>query len=140
MSCRLSWSGPAARPGGAAGAALAPCVGPRLRPLVVGYVRLQASDTPGVADLLIAEMRAFALRCGLAGRHIHRTTRCVLPRGAVFSVLVEALRRPHIHAVVIPSPGQLCRFGGMYRARCTLIETETGAKMLVTSDRPRSAR
>jgi hypothetical protein len=33
---------------------------------MVGYVRLQASDPPGFADLLIADTRAFAHRSGLA--------------------------------------------------------------------------
>jgi hypothetical protein len=33
MKCRLSWAGPATRPGDAAGPALTPCAGPRLRPM-----------------------------------------------------------------------------------------------------------
>ena len=56
--------------------------------------------------------------------------------GAVFSALVEALRRPHIHAAVIPSLGHFSRFGVMYRAMRTVIETETGADVLVRSDKP----
>lgn len=32
--------------------------------------------------------------------------------GAAFSALVDALRRPHIHAVVIPSTPHFSRFGG----------------------------
>lgn len=32
-----------------------------------------------------------------------------------FRPLVEAPRRPHVNAVVIPSPDHFSRFGGMYR-------------------------
>jgi hypothetical protein len=141
VSCRLSWVGPAARPGGAAGPTLAPCIGPRLRPLVVGYVRLQASDPPGLADLLIADMRAFAYRSALALAATYTEQSDVSSReGAAFSALLEALRRPHIHAVVIPSPGHFSRFGGMYLAMCTVIQMETGADVLVISDRSRGVR
>jgi hypothetical protein len=136
MSCRLSWAGPATHPGGVAGPALAPCAGPRLRPLVVGYLRLQASGPLGLADQLIAEMRVFAHRCGLVLADVYIEQPCVSSHeGAAFSALVEALRRPHIHAVVIPSPGHFSRFGGMYHAMRTVIETETGADVLVMSDR-----
>jgi hypothetical protein len=103
---------------------------------VVGYKRLQASDPPGLADQLNAEMRAFAHRCGLALADVYTEQPDVSSReGAAFSALIEALRRPHIHAVVIPSPGHFSRFGGMYRAMRTVIETETGADVLVMSDR-----
>jgi hypothetical protein len=107
-----------------------------LRPLVVGYMRLQASDPLGLADQLNAEMRAFAHRCGLALADVYIEQPDVSSReGAAFSALVEALRRPHIHAVVIPSPGHFSRFGGMYQAMRTVIETETGADVLVMFDR-----
>jgi hypothetical protein len=137
MSCRLSWVGSVGRPGGAAGPTLAPCAGPRLRSLVVGYVRLQASDPLGLADLLIAEMRTFAHQSGLALADAYTEQPDVSSReGAAFSALLEALRRPHIHAVVIPSPEHFSRFGGMYQAMRTVIQMETGADVLVMSDRP----
>jgi hypothetical protein len=136
VSCRLSWAGPAARPGGAAGPALAPCAGRRWRPLVVGYMRLQASDPLGRADQLDAKMRVFAHRCGHALAGMYTEQPDVSSReGAAFSAMVKALRRPHIHAVVIPSPGHFSRFDGMYRAMCTVIETATGADVLVMSAR-----
>ena len=137
MSCRLSRAGPEVRPGGAAGPALTSCVGSRLRLLVVGYVRLQASDPLGLADLLIADMCAFAHRSALALAATYTEQPDVSSReGAAFSALVEALRRPHIHALVIPSPGHFCRFGGMYRAMRTAIETD----VLVVYDKPGGAR
>jgi hypothetical protein len=141
MSGRLSWAGPATRPGGAAGPALTPCAGSRLRPLVVGYVRLQACDPPGFADQIIADMRVFTHQGGLALADTYIEQSDVSSReGAAFSALVEALRRPHIHAVVIPSTGHFSRFGGMYEAMRTMIKTETGADVLVMSDRLGGAR
>jgi hypothetical protein len=68
-------------------------------------------------------MRVFAHRSGLA-----------------FSALVEALRRPHIHAVVIPSVGPFSHFSGMYRATRTVTETETDADVFIMSDRSGSTR
>jgi hypothetical protein len=112
-----------------------------LRPLVVGYLHLQASDPLGFADQLTAEMHAFAHRCGLALADVYTEQPDVSSReGAVFRALVEALRRPHIHAVVIPSPGHFSCFGGMYQAMRALIEAETGADVLIMTDRPRGAR
>jgi hypothetical protein len=108
---------------------------------VVGYLRLQASDPPGFADQLIVDMRAFAHRFGLALADTYTEQPEVSSReGAAFSALVEALRHPHIHAVVIPSAGHFSRFGGMYQTMRTLIETKTGAHMLVMSDRTKGAR
>jgi len=86
-------------------------------------------------------MRAFAYRSALALAATYTEQSDVSSReGAAFSALVEALRRPHIHAVVIPSPGHFSRFGGMYRAMRTGIETETGADVLVMSDKPGGVR
>jgi hypothetical protein len=129
MSCRLSWAGPAARPGGVAGPTLAPCAGTRLRPLAVGYVRLQTSVPLGLAHLLIAEMRAFAHRGGLALADIYTEQQLDVSsrEGAAFRAPVEALRRSHIHTVIISTPEHFSRFGGMYRAMCAVIDMETGA-------------
>ncbi len=85
-------------------------------------------------------MRAFAHRSGLALvdtyiEHPGASSR----EGAAFRALVEALHRPHIHAAVIPSPEHFSRFG-LCRATRTLIETETGAHVLVISDRSGGAR
>jgi hypothetical protein len=102
---------------------------------------LQASDPLGRADQLNAEMRAFAHRCSLALTDIYTEQPGVSSReGAAFSALVEALRRPHIHAVIIASPGHFSRFGGMYQAMRTVIQMETGADVLVMSNSPRDAR
>jgi hypothetical protein len=42
--------------------------------------------------------------------------------------------------VVIPSPGHFSRFDGMYQAMRTVIETETGADVLVMFDRSGGVR
>jgi hypothetical protein len=136
MSCRLNWVGLATRPGDAAGPTLAPCTGPRLRPLAVGYMRLQASDPLGLADQLNAEMRAFAHSGGLALADIYTEQPDVSSReGTAFRALIEALRRPHITTVIIPTPEHFSRFGGMYRAMCALINVETGADVLIMSNK-----
>lgn len=86
-------------------------------------------------------MRAFAHRSGLALADVYTEQPDVSSReGAAFSLLVEALRRPHIHAVIIPTPGHFSRFDGMYQAMRSLIETETGAHVLIMTDSPRDAR
>lgn len=86
------------------------------RPAHRGYARVRAPIRPG------------------PGRYIHRTARGVLREEAAFNALVEALRRPHIHTVVIAS------LDSVYRTMRAQIEAETGADMLVMTDRPGSAR
>jgi hypothetical protein len=55
--------------------------------------------------------------------------------GAAFRALVEALRCPHIRTVIIPTPEHFSRFGGMYRAMRPAIAVETGADVLIMSER-----
>jgi hypothetical protein len=136
VSLRLSWASPAARPTGAAGPALVPCAGSRLRYLPVGYMRLQTSDPPGLTDLLTADMRAFPHRSGLAlpDTHTEQPDEASSRQGAAFSQLVKALRRPHLPAIVIPSPEHFSRFGGMSPVMYTIIKIETGTDVLAMSD------
>jgi hypothetical protein len=137
MSCRLSWVGPATQPGGVARPVLTLCAGSRFRRLAVGYVRLWPSDPPGLTDALSTQLRAFAHRCGLALANIY-TEHTDVPasrEGAAFRALIEALRRPHIHTVIIPAPEHFSRFGGMYQAMRAVIDMETGADVLIMSNR-----
>jgi hypothetical protein len=86
-------------------------------------------------------MDAFAHRSGLALADTYTEQPEVSShQGAAFSALVEALRRPHIHAVVFPSAGHFSRFGGRYRAMCAVIETETGTDVLVMSNNDEGVR
>jgi hypothetical protein len=103
---------------------------------VVGYVRLRAFDPLELADLLIAEMRIFAHRSGfvLADTYTEHTDVPASREGAAFRALVEALRRPHIHTVIIPTPEHFSRFGGMYRALCAVINVETDADVLIMAN------
>jgi hypothetical protein len=134
MSCRLSWTGPATQPGGVTRPVLTPCAGSRFRPLAVGYLRVWPSDPPGHADTLAVQLRAFAHRSGLALADTYTEQPGVSSReGAAFSALVEALRRPHINTVIIPTPEHFSWFGGMYRAMRTAIDVETGADVLIMS-------
>ena len=135
MSCRLSWTGPATQPGGVARPVLTLGAGPSFRPLAVGYLRLWPNDPPGHADAPSAHLRAFAHRCGLtlADTYTEQPDVSASREGAAFRALVEALRRPHIHTVIIPTPEHFSRFGGMYRAMRAVIGMETGADVLVMS-------
>jgi hypothetical protein len=103
--------------------------------LAVGYLRLRPSDPPGHADALSARSRIFAHAGGLVLADIYTEQQPDVSsrEGAAFSVLVEALRRPHLHTVIIPTPEHFSRFGGMYRAMRTVIEVETGGDVLVMS-------
>jgi hypothetical protein len=79
-------------------------------------------------------LRAFAHRCGLALANVYIERLDVSSRvGAAFRALVEALRRPHITTVIIPTPEHFSWFGGIYRARCAVIEVGTGADVLIMS-------
>jgi hypothetical protein len=60
--------------------------------------------------------------------------------GAASRALVVALRRSHIHAVVIPSQEHFSRFGGMHRPMCTVIKMKTGADVPVISGSGRGGR
>jgi hypothetical protein len=135
MSCRLSLTGPATQPGGVARPVLTPCAGSRFRPLAVGYLRVWPSDPPGHADTLAVQLRAFAHRSGLALADTYTEQPGVSSHeGAAFSALVEALHRPHINTVIIPTPEHFSWFGGMYRAMCTVIDMENGAAVLTMSN------
>jgi hypothetical protein len=136
MNCHLSWAGPATQPGGVARPILTRCAGSRFRPLAVGYLRMWPSDPPEHADTLTAQLRAFARRSGLVPDDVY-TEHPNVPasrEGAAFRALVEALRRPHIRTVIIPTPEHFSRFGGMYRPMCTAIAVETGADIVMMSE------
>lgn len=135
MSCRTSGAGSAA-PGDAAGSALPLCTGSSLRPLAVGYLRMWPSDLPGHADALTAQLQAFAHKSGLVLTDVYAEQVDVPAsrEGAAFRALVDALRRPHLNTAIIPTPLHFSRFGGMYRAMCTVIAVETGADVLIVSE------
>lgn len=66
VTCRPDWAGSATPPADAAGPAITPCIGPPLRPLAVGYPRLQPSEVSS------RERAAFrALVEALRRAHIH---------------------------------------------------------------------
>jgi hypothetical protein len=133
MSCRTRGAGLATKPAGVARPAL-PCAGSRLRPWAVGYLRLWPHDPPKHADTLTTQLRTFAHQSGLvlADVYTEHTDVPASREGAVFRVLVEALRRPHITTMIIPAE-HFSRFKGMYRAMCTAIATETTADIVIMS-------
>ena len=136
MNCRLSWAGPATQPGSVARPVLTRCAGSQFRPLAVGYLHVWPSDTSQHADTLTAQLRAFAPRSGLVLDDLN-TEHSNVPasrEGAAFRALVEALRRPHIRTVIIPTPEHFSRSGGMYQAMCTTIAGETSADIAMMSE------
>lgn len=105
MSCRPARTGLVTQPGGVAGPTLTPCVESRFAPLAVGYLRLWLTDPPGRAEALPARLWALAHRSGLALADVSTEQPDVSSReGAAFRAPVQALRHPHIHTVIIPTP------------------------------------
>lgn len=96
--------------------------------MAVGYLRVWPSDSPGHADASTAPLRAFAHLRGLALAHVYTEQVGVSSRDrAAFPALIEALRRPHINTVIIPTPEHFSRFDG------TAIAVETGADIVIMS-------
>ncbi|MGH3875126.1 MAG: hypothetical protein ACRDSR_27120 [Pseudonocardiaceae bacterium] len=105
--------------------------------MAVGYLRLCPSDPRGRADALTATLRAFTHSRGLALADVYTEQQPDVSscEGVAFRALVEGLRRSHLNVVVIPSPEYFSRFGGMYRAMRTVIDVETGADVLIMSNK-----
>ncbi|MGW2144324.1 hypothetical protein ACWCOT_08455 [Nonomuraea bangladeshensis] len=101
------------------------------RPLAVGYVRLRPGPDSAEHDHLAGSLRGFAARAGLDLVDIY-TDRHAYRRPA-FGELLQALCRPEVSTVIIPTPEHLSEFDGIYQAMRALIEIETGADVLVMS-------
>lgn len=128
MSCRPNGVG-SAQP------AVTDCAGSRPTQARSGP-RMPATGQPGRQRGLVGRSATTACsRPPQAGTDVYtEDTDVSAPRaGAAFSVLVEALRRPHIYIVITPAPEHSSRFGGMYRAMCTALAVETGADVLIMS-------
>ncbi|MER7366899.1 hypothetical protein [Nonomuraea wenchangensis] len=101
------------------------------QPLAVGYVRLRPGPDTAESDHLPESLRGFAARAGLDLVDIY-TDRHAYRRPA-FGELLQALCRPEVNTVIIPTPEHLSEFDGIYQAMRALIEMETGADVLVMS-------
>jgi hypothetical protein len=113
-----------------------------VRPLVYGYIRLGPADAPDTGDCLTRELASYANREGLTLADVF-TDRyeegCDQLIRSAFVVMVESLKRPGVYGVLIPSLNHFSRFPGMCQAMRTLIELETGARVLVM-DQPSEGR
>lgn len=127
MSCSRSWTRSAPRPGGVVGPALA-CAGSWFRPSAVGSLRVWPSDPAGHTDALSARLHVFAQAgwLALADVYTEHTDVPAFREGAAFRALVDKLGHHAEH---------FWWLRGMYRARCTTIAAETGADMLIMSQR-----
>lgn len=94
-----------------------------------GYVRVGLADRPNLID----ELRAHSKREGLTLAHVFTDRYEDGPEQFErhgFSALVNALKRPGVYGVLVPSLDHLSRFPGVRQAMCTLIQLETGARIL----------
>ncbi|MFG1956617.1 hypothetical protein [Nonomuraea sp. NPDC049028] len=121
-------AGPVAQPGTLLGSALLPTT----QRLAVGYVRLRPVTNAADRDQVTVHLWAFATRSGLDLVGIY-TDRHPFRRSA-FGALLHALRSPDITAVVIPTPGHLSEFDGIYRGMRMLIEVETRCEVVIMDD------
>ncbi|MEV0595984.1 hypothetical protein [Nonomuraea cavernae] len=80
---------------------------------------------------LTETLRGFTARAGLdlVGIYIDQHAY----RRSAFGELLQALCRPDVTVVVIPTSEHLSEFDGIYQAMRALIEIETGADVLVMS-------
>lgn len=128
-------AGPA--PGVPAGSAVT------MQPLVYGYIRLGPADDPAAGECLAHELAAHAEREGLTLADIfvdHCETGAAERLGrSAFMAMVQSLRRPGVYGVLVPSLSHFSRFPGVHEAMRTLIELETGARVLVLNHPPEDA-
>lgn len=106
-----------------------------MQPLVYGYIRLGPADSSEAGAGLARELARYAEREGLTLADVFTDrqeagTAERLGRSA-FMVMVNALRRPGVTGVLIPSLAHFSRFPGVHEAMRTLIELETGARVFV---------
>ena len=109
------------------------------QPLAVGYLRCDPTDPPAFRTTLIAELHAYADHHGLILDEIHTDLLdppAGIPDRSGFAALMDALRRTHIHAVIIPSPQHLSRRLSSYTSRRAIIESETGTRLLAIHTAP----
>jgi hypothetical protein len=106
---------------------------PAVRPLVLGYLRLGPTDTAEAVPALTARLHAFADREGLTLADLYTERHKGDP--TAFSALVDALCRPGVYGVVTPSPDHFSALPGTGAAVRTMIEAETGARILVMNGR-----
>lgn len=108
-----------------------------LQPLVYGYVRVGPTDPPESDERLTCALRLHAKHEGLTLAHVftdHYQDGSEQFERNRFSALVDALKRPGGYGVFIPSLGHFSRFPGMCQAMCTLIQLETGVRVLVMNN------
>jgi hypothetical protein len=113
-----------------------------VQPMVCGYIRARLCVPQSGASSLQRALCAYARREGLTLADIyiewHEDDSRPLGRSA-FVAMVDALRRPDMYGVLIPSLCHFSRFPGVQQAMRGLIEVETGARVLIMEN-PREDR
>jgi len=108
-----------------------------LQPLVYGYLRVGPAASPRCTERLTSELRAHAKCEGLTLAHVfadHYEDGSEQFQRNGFSALVDALKRPGVYGVLVPSLDHFSRFPGVRQAMCTLTQLETGVRVLVMNN------
>ncbi|MEU6795518.1 hypothetical protein ABZ907_27820 [Nonomuraea wenchangensis] len=129
---------PVIRPEGGVGPVAHPGSAQPPRPLAVGYVRLRPGPGTAERDHLAESLRGFAARAGLDLVDIYTDEHAY--RRPAFGELLQALCRPEVNAVIIPTTEHLSEFDGIYQAMRALIEIETSADVWVMSQNDEAHR
>jgi DNA invertase Pin-like site-specific DNA recombinase len=103
-----------------------------MRPLVYGYIRVFPCDPRRQPDSLRNDIEVYAHREGLllAEVFVERTAAEGYGERPAFTALMEALRPGKAYAVIVPGLRHLSRFSGVQFFVCSLIQRETGARVI----------
>jgi DNA invertase Pin-like site-specific DNA recombinase len=103
-----------------------------MRPLVYGYIRSFPCDHRSQLNCLRAGIEQYALREGLALAEIlvEKTAAEGYGERPAFTALMEALRPGEAYGVIVPGLRHLSRFSGVQFFICSLIQRETGTRVI----------
>jgi hypothetical protein len=103
-----------------------------MRPLVYGYIRSFPCYSRRQLDCLRRDIEGYA-RCeglALAEIFVEQTAAEGYGERPAFTALMEVLRPGEAYGVVVPGLVHLSRFSGVQFFICSLIQRETGARVI----------
>ncbi|KWX01748.1 hypothetical protein LI90_2780 [Carbonactinospora thermoautotrophica] len=106
----------------------------RVRPLIVGYLRVSTHTTAEQADRMRREIAEFADREGFTLLEIFMEMETTAT--SAFAALVDALQCTEARTVVVPAMHHLGRLPGVRLALKELLERQIGAQVLVMHPNP----
>jgi hypothetical protein len=104
----------------------------RMRPLVYGYIRVFPRDPRRQPDCFRGGIESYACSEGLdlAEVFVEQTAAEGYGERPAFTALMEALRPGEAYGVIVPGLRHLSRFSGVQFFVCSLIQRETGARVI----------